>query len=87
MATSVSDIDAKIAELQKQKKKMLEAEKAAKKKEAEARQKKIGALVEKVLGEITDMDDFKSKLESLKKDENVSASLNGDALSSQVSLN
>lgn len=87
MGTSVSDIDAKIAELQKQKKKMLEAEKAAKKKEAEARQKKIGALVEKVLGEITDMDDLKSKLESLKKDEDVPAFLKEDISSDQVSLN
>ena len=69
MGTSVSDIDAKIAELQKQKKKMLEAEKAAKKKADEARRTKIGVLVEKVLGEITDLKAFEAQLRKLKTDE------------------
>ncbi|MBP3782397.1 MAG: hypothetical protein J6I68_04035 [Butyrivibrio sp.] len=88
MGTSVTDIDAKIAELQKQKKKILEAEKAAKKKEQDARRLKIGTLVEKVLGEVTDMQDFEKKLMAIKNSSPVAAPVQPEAHdTNQVSLN
>ena len=64
--TNISDIDAQIEALKKKKQALREKEKEEKKKLAEARHKKIGALVEKALGEINDMKEFETFLDSVK---------------------
>lgn len=63
MATKdLNDIDAQIRALMEKKKELKAKEKEKEKKEKEARQKNIGATVEKVLGKVTDMDSFKAFL-------------------------
>ena len=67
MATKdLNDIDAQIKALMEKKKEIIAKEKEKEKKETEARQKAIGAAVEKVLGKVTDITSFKEALLKVK---------------------
>ena len=63
---NIEDIDAQIAALKEQRKKMLQEQQEQLKKEVAERQASIGKEVEKILGPVTDLKLFSSILENNK---------------------